>query len=358
MSTDPERAAWNADQDREAWLAERRLGIGASDVAKAATGRYGGATAVVAEKLGIEVGRPISPELADRGHRWEQPIADGVHAHYGLFVAGEQMSMRHPVEPRWRCTVDGLLLPAPSAPLSEVVAGLEIKTRGPSAPWAWDYWLAQCQWSMLVTARPRWLLAIATIDEDWDLSTANLTEVVSGVSYRWVDVDQAEGERLAYLARWLWEHVERGELPEPTDAGALPYVKAANATADVEAPAPNIDDLAELVERRERLQVAMREAEAEARTIEAQLRHRLGQATEAATSDGRWRVRCGQPVRRFTAQSEADFLHLYGDQAEAEGLVVRALDRDRAKAAMPDEYDALRLATPDRRLTVKDLKAA
>lgn len=358
MSTDPDRAAWNADQDREAWLADRRNGIGASDVAKAATGRYGGAVAVVAEKLGIDAGGAIRPELAARGHRWEQPIADGVHAHYGLYVAGEQMSMRHPVEPRWRCTVDGLLLPAPSAPLSEVVAGLEIKTRGPSAPWAWDYWQAQCQWSMLVTGRPRWLLAIATIDEDWDLATANLAEVVAGVTYRWVHADQLDAERLAAVARWLWEHVERAELPEPTDSDALPYVKAANAKADASAPAPVIDDLAELIERRERLQTAMREAEAEARTIEAQLRHRLGAATEAATSDGRWRVRCGQPVRRFTSQSEADFLHLYGEQAEAAGLVVRALDRDRAKQAMPDEYEALRLATPDRRLTVKDLKAA
>lgn len=43
----------------------RRGGLGASDLAKAETGHYGGAVAVVASKLGI-VADEIDPELAER----------------------------------------------------------------------------------------------------------------------------------------------------------------------------------------------------------------------------------------------------------------------------------------------------
>lgn len=39
--------------DRGAWLAWRQGGVGASDVAAAHTGRYGGATKVVADRLGL-----------------------------------------------------------------------------------------------------------------------------------------------------------------------------------------------------------------------------------------------------------------------------------------------------------------
>lgn len=66
-------------------------------------------------------------------------------------------------------------------------------------------------------------------------------------------------------------------------------------------------------------------------------------------------MRCGLPVRKFTSQSEADFLELHGQQAMELNLLRTALDRDRTKELMPDEYDALRISTPDRRLTIKDL---
>lgn len=343
-----------ASDDLEAWRLWRRGGIGASDVAAAHTGRYGGRYKVVADKLGIRVpGQEIDPAMADRGHRWEQPIADGVHAHTGLYVAGEQMQAEHPTQPRYRATLDGLLVPTLPATTDDAVAVLEVKTRSPYAPWPRDYWAAQVQWQLLVTGLDRGLLAIATIDDVFDEHSGALTEQITSLHYEWVYADPMLHSDLVELADELWGHVERGELPEPTDADALPYVKAANATADEEATA-DIDDLADLLARYESLKQAAKAAADETKTAEAVIRARMGEAVEAHTADGAWRVRCGMPVRKFTAQSEQDFIDLHGD--EHPELLTTRLDRAKAKELMPEEYDALRFATPDRRLTIKQLE--
>ena len=370
------------DTDRSGFL-------GASDIAKAWTGRYGGAASVVAEKIGL-VASDINPELADRGHRWEPGIAAGIEAHTGLYVAAagpEQIRLQHRDDPRWCCTPDGLLMPTPEGGLGDVVAGQETKTRGPHAPWAWDYWLAQPQWSMYVSGLPRWLLVVATIDQDYDPSTGQSTEMLTSITYRWVEADPYTQGQMLELAEQLWSHAEARTLPEPTDAAALPFIKAANATAgqtcptcggtglhtgpgrrkwcagcdgaglaNIDEPPELSDELSALIARRESLLEARKKAEAEADLIEAKLRAAIGEATEVRTTDGAYRVRCGLPTRRFTSASEADFLELHLDKAIELGLTRTVLDKDRAKELMPEEYDALRIATPDRRLTVKNLR--
>lgn len=372
--------------DRTEWELQRRGGLGASDMAKADTGHYGGAVAVVATKLGI-VADEIDPELADRGHRWEHRIADGVRAHYGYVVAGEQMRLTHKTNPRLYCHPDGLLIPdGAELDLANVEAGLEIKTRNPRAKTAWDYYEAQAHASMLVSGLPRWLVAVATVDQDYSPATGQTVEVVTNITYRWVERDEWRCAYLEATAADLWVWVEKGELPPADGPGALPWVKAANVVAGQVCPdcegdgkhrgggrrkycatcegsgRANIDDppelgdeLSALIERRLALAAAIKASQDEADTIEAQLRQAIGQATEVLTTDGHYRVRCGLPVRKFTSRSEADFLDLYGARAAELGLLRTVLDRDRAKAEMPDEYDALRIATPQRVLTVKSL---
>ncbi|MCP5030042.1 MAG: YqaJ viral recombinase family protein, partial [Actinomycetia bacterium] len=143
------------DTDQTAWLEWRRHGIGASDVAATKANIYGGATKAVATKLGHDT-NDITPELAARGKRWEPVIAAGIHAHTGYHIAGAQTQLEHPTHPIYRCTPDGFLLTTPSGRISDAAGGCEIKTKGPSAPWQWTYWHAQCQWSMLVAQLPRW----------------------------------------------------------------------------------------------------------------------------------------------------------------------------------------------------------
>jgi len=339
-------------KDQE-WLDWRRGGIGSSDVAAAATGLYGGEYKVIASRLGI-MADEIPQELADRGHRWEGPIADGITAHTGLYVGGEQLWLERDDRPRHRATPDGLLFPTDTPTIDEAVAGLEIKTRGAMSPWPWDYYLTQSQWQMYVAGLPRWLLVVATIDSELDEPTGALTpEIVTDIKYRWVYADELLHANLVDYADGLLAKIDAGQLPEPTGPEALPWVKAANATADPIASA-DIDDLADLIERYEALKAAAKAAEDERKTAEAVLRARMGEATEATTSDGAWRVRCGLPVRKFTAQSEIDWLDLYAERRPELTKVV--LDRAAAKAEMPDEYDELRFPTPDRRLTIKHME--
>lgn len=339
--------------DREQWLARRLTGIGASDVAAARHNVYGGAAKVVGVRIGLEDPDPIDPGDADRGHRWEPAIADGVLAHTGLYVHGEQLHLSHPDRPRHMATPDGLLSPLPEASFDDLVAGLEVKTRRFGAGWQWDYWTSQSRFGIHVSGLPRWLLAVATIDDDFDPATGQLVERIVDVRYRWIERDPFEQQQLIDLADWLWSWVERGELPPATHAEALPWVKAANASADPDAAA-DVDDLAEAIERREELKAAIKKAQGEADRIEASIRERMGAATEAFTTDELWRVWCGNPIRKFTSQSETDFTERYGgDHPE---LLRTVLDRQAAKAAMPDKYEALKATTPDRRLTIKRMR--
>ncbi|MGL4297530.1 MAG: YqaJ viral recombinase family protein [Candidatus Neomicrothrix subdominans] len=369
------------------WLAERAKSMGGSDIAAAGSGRYGGATKAVASKLGIEVD-DIDPELADRGHRWEHPVADGVLAHTGLYVVGEQMLVRNPATPHIHATLDGMLHHQPAGvTLADIELNLEIKTRARYSPWPRDYWHPQCQVGMWCTGARRCLLAIATIDSDYDPSTGRLAEQLVSIHYEWVERDEYEIARLVELGTWLWGHVERGELPEPTDGSALPYVKAANmkagrlcpdcggfgthtgggrrkkcatcegkGRANIDSPPVLGDELSALIERREELAAAVKASEDEAAMIEAKLRLAIGEATEVVTADGAWRVRCGLPIRKFTSQSEVDFLELHRARAEELGLLRTVLDRKKAEELMAEEFDALRIATPDRRLTTKLLR--
>lgn len=357
-------SATEAAVSRAAWLAWRAEGVGSSDVAAAYANIYGGAYKAVATRIGITVD-DIDPALADRGHRWEQPIADGVHAHTGLYVAGEQLWLERHDQPRHRATPDGLLIPTPEASIADVLAGLEVKTKAPAAPWQWHYWIAQVQWQMYVADLPRWLLAIATIESEFDpISWALNDEVVSDIRYRWIYADPAMQANLVGLADWLLDHIDNGVLPDPVDAAALPYVKAANKAADPESTA-DIDDLADLISRYEELKEAAKTADDERATAEAVIRKRMGEATEALTSDGAWRVRVGLPVFKFTSTAEQDFIDLYCTHRDdcppdctehRPDMLVATLYRDMAKAELPDEYEALKIPTPDRRMTIKNME--
>jgi plasmid stabilization system protein ParE len=218
---------------------------------------------------------------------------------------------------------------------------------------------------MLVADLPRWLLAIATIDSEFDPATGQLTpEMVTGVKYQMIYADPVIQETLIGIADDLLDHIDRGELPEPAVASALPYVKAANAIADPDATA-DIDDLADLISRYEELKAAAKVAEDWRRTAQAKIEARMGTATQAVTSDGEWRVRSGAPIQKFTSRSETDFIELHcihSDDCDPDcvdhrpELLTATLYRQMAKDEMPDEYEALRIPTPDRRLTIKNMK--
>lgn len=327
---------------RAEWLEWRKQGIGASDIASATTGLYGGQVGVVADKLGIGTD-DIDPEDAERGNAWEHRIADVVLHTHGYHVLGEQALVEHHEDPRWRCTLDGLLHPDPEATIDDIDALLEIKTSRLGVAPKWEYYALQTQWQMHVTGMRRALIACAVINAheiDPDRQLVDLR-------FKWVDREDHTIEQLVTLAEELWQAIEAERLPTPTDGTTLGLIRAANATADPDATA-DIDDLAEQLAAYVDLKARFKKASDDLKLAESLIRDRMGQATEATTTDGRWRVRCGEPVRKFTRLSEEAALLAYPAYAK------NVLDRDRFKAELPDEFEEFKYPTPDRRLTIKD----
>lgn len=270
--------------DEDAWHQWRADGITATDVAKAASGRYGGAYAVVASKAGLIPPTEWNDRMR-RGHRWQPIIADLTAPAQGLYVVGEETWSCHAERPQHRATVDGFLSVAPDATVADLVGVWECKTRAPEVRPDWGYWAAQVQWQLWVTGLPRAVLAEAVIDDETDRLVA--------LKFHPIDADPYEQARLVDLADQLSRHLADGTLPDP-DGGALDVVKQVTAVADPGAEVVELDDMADLLARYHDLKGAAKAIEDEQNQIQAVVRARLGAATKGITAAG-WTATVAKP---------------------------------------------------------------
>lgn len=321
------------------WLAWRTGGIGASEVAASWTGHYGGAYAVVAKKLGL-ITDDINPELADRGHRWEQPIADAVHALTGYYVVGEQTWCEQAGAEHRRATVDGFLASATEVTdPADLVAVLEVKTVTEGARPKRDYYTAQVQAQMMVTGQDRAVIVAATIGRD---------DQLVGLYIDWVDADPDTQTMLAAEYDRLWAYVTAGQLPDPEGPSALELVKQATASADTDADTVSLDDIAEQVAELGQVKHAMKAVKARHDELDALVRHRIGAATRGEC-DG-WVVTYSQPPRVLTRLAEDALLVTHPELGKT------VLDRDKAKTVLGDELNEWKEPAGARRLTIKETK--
>lgn len=321
--------------DERAWLAWRREGVTATDVADAFAGTYGGVYSVVAKKLGLEVVEQTSE--MQRGHDWQPTIADAVHVLTGWHVVGEETWCAHADDERWRATVDGFLAEQPEVSIDDVQAVLEIKTRGVGVRPNRDRWRSQIQWQMLVTDCPRALLAEAVIDDD--------TNECRGVPrLEWIEADPDEQAQLVDLAETIWGHMQTGTLPDPDTPTALDAVKQVTAAADPDADAVDLTDIEADIVRFDEIKAALKAVSDEKDLLEARIRNTIGEATKGYL-DG-WRISLSQPARKLTRDAEAELLDTHPEYATA------VLDRARVKAEDPDLYEAFTRPVGPRRLTI------
>ena len=320
--------------DDPAWLAWRRAGVTATDVADAYAGTYGGTFGVVARKLGLEVVE--ENDQMRRGHAWQPVVADMVHVATGLFVVGEETWCAHADDDRWRATVDGLLAAAAEVSIDDVTAVLEVKTRSPHVRPNRDRWHTQMQWQMFVTGLPRALLAEATIDDD--------VNECRGVRFEWVDADPDLHVQLVDLAETIHAHVKAGTLPEPDSPSALDTVKAVWSSADSDSDAVDLSDLEADVARFDEIKAAVKAVTEERDLLEARIRNALGESTRGQL-DG-WKVSLSASAKKLTAEAEAELLEAHPEFATT------VLDRKRVKAEAPDLLDAFRKPVGARRLTI------
>lgn len=327
-----------AETTETEWHAWRAAGITASDIARAASGRYGGACGVVADKLGI--GEPVEEnERMARGHLLEDRIATATEALLGLHIVGEQAWCQHQHNALWRATLDGMAAPVPTPTLDDVTHVVETKTRAPEVRPAWDYWNPQVQWQMLVTGIPAAVLAECVV-EDGDEPR------VVALKLHLVEADELTQSGLADLAEELWAHIQAGTLPEPTAPGELDVVKNVLSTVDADAETVDLSEMADDVARLAEIKAAMKTGKEQAELIEARIRHAVGHATHGTT-----------PTHKVTIARPRMVLTDDGAEALIKGrpdLAKTVLDVDKAKAEAKGLYEAARKPIGARVLTIKE----
>jgi len=322
-----------------AWHEWRAGGWGASDIAAAWSGRYGGAYRVVATKAGL-IGAPDEADTAawermQRGKDLESTIAEMVRLATGWWVVGEQTWCEHPDEPRHRCTVDGFVTDDPEADLSGAIGPVEIKTHGTEVRPAWDYYEAQVQWQLHVTGFDRAVLAVAAVDDE--------TGRIVGFRLSIVEADPLMQAGLVLFADQLDEHLTAGTLPDPDWSEAA--TAAVRAVTWVEVPAADVVDLSDIegeVARLGEVKEALAAAKADLATIENLVRARMGQGGHGVA--GEWAVTYSKPRRVL---NEARVLETYPY------LTKEVLDREAADEELGKALDDFREPIGARTLTVR-----
>ena len=327
--------------DDPEWLAWRRGGITASDVAKASTGMYGGSPmGVVADKLGLTP-RVEPTEAMLLGHQLEGAVTAAASAMLGLPIGHTQAWLQH-AELGWpRATIDGVILPDTDAELGDLVGIAEIKTRRRGVPRPSDYYRAQTAWQMFVADVDMAVIAEAIVDDDG---------VILSVSLDRVERDAMHEAGLIDLAADMWAWVQRGEVPPPSSPHDLDVVRALHATVTDTESVVDLGEHLSLLERRGEIVDRLKALTDEKRIIEGILMDAVGGARKGDAPG--WRVSFSAPSRVLTDEGEAAVLAARPEL----GRTVTVLDRERAKEEAPELIDANRGAVGPRKLTIKRKK--
>ena len=332
MSDDPQWLAWRRGEDLPG-----RAAITASAIARAASGRYGGAYGVVAEHLGLVEKEGDTDGRMARGHALEPIVTTAAETLTGLYIVGEQTWCQHPERPEWRATVDGFAAPTPTPTIEDCTHVAEVKSRGVHVKPAWDYWGPQVQWQLLVTGMPLGLLIEAAFDD--------AEQRVTKLGLHIIEPDEFAQIALIDLADTLLDHMRNGTLPDP-DAGALDTVKAVMSTVYTDAEVVDLSEYADDVARLAKLKTAIKDGEDEARGLEARIRNAVGSATKGVC-DG-YELTIGKPRRTLTKDGAAALL------AERPDLGKTVVDTDLARNVAKATYEAHLTPTGARALTIKE----
>lgn len=227
-----------ADADARAeWLEQRRQGITATEVAKAATGRPADRRSILTEKVTNET-REFDNKYLAWGRTREPFIADWITRNYG--IEPNRYLLAHPVNPRYLATPDGY-----SVQFDGSVATAEVKTSKHDLDpvitastvtaddankvlagkvsggqfWSETYY-DQMQWQMFVTGAERALFVWEQHDDRWpnptpmgapravwvERNNERIAYLVSVADVMLVEIDAARGGSLPW---------DQGDVPTP-----------------------------------------------------------------------------------------------------------------------------------------------
>ncbi len=262
--------------DRAAWLAERRLGIGASDVASIIglspwTSRY----SLWADKAGLLPDDGTGTEVMEFGTRAEPMLAGYFTDRTGLYVAGEQMQRVHPEHGWMRCSLDGLAFDHPDTrDVLSARAAVEFKTTS-DTPDAWAdqvpvHYAAQATWTSIVTG--------------FDTVMFGVLHLAFGrPAFRVYEFTPAEDDKQLLIreASKFWhDHVLTGVPPETDGSDATTHaLRAAYPGDDDLDPIEADGEMRIEVIRINAMKTRIKEAEASLAEAENRLRAYMGNST-------------------------------------------------------------------------------
>lgn len=268
---------------REAWLEERRRGLGASECA-AVLGfdPYRDALAVYCEKVGVTEGAPDT-ELTRWGRRVQGAIGEAYAEETGRPVVdlGDHVIQRHPDLPWLGATLDfmtagteaspgppGLRFPAGRVPL-EVKAVNLFKA---------DEWREDPPLHYQIQLQ----MQLACTGAAW----GSLCALLAGLRIAWVDLLRNENFLAAALPKLeeFWLRVQRREppAPGPRSHDAVRALWPADNGQAIALP----EDTLTLVEQWEQAKAAKRDTEKAVDAVENEIRARMGDAMVGLLADG------------------------------------------------------------------------
>ncbi len=191
-----------AGADRDEWLAERRLGIGGSDIgALLHCSPWSTPADVYAAKVegdttphnaAMAVGSALEPGVLALGRAWL------TETHGGTWWPDDPLPalLAHPEHDVVRYSPDGIA----HGPAMSVLQEAKVTSRLPEQPH--PHWIAQVQWGLAVTGLP-----------------AGVLSAVAGsrAEHWWIDADPVwQADAIGYALDWWAEHVETRTPPEST----------------------------------------------------------------------------------------------------------------------------------------------
>lgn len=276
-------AAIDADE-RTAWLAWRKLGIGASDVAAlCGMSTFASPMSVWADKMGL------TPPDADNDYmefgRRAEPMLTGYFEdrNPGLLVLDQQARVVHPDHPHHRATLDGRVVEHPDGdPLGVVeykTGGFEVWDEIP------DAYAIQVQWQMHVDQR----------DHAW-------FGVLHGRKYATyeADRDQRSIDMLIEVVDGFWHDHVLAEKAPPADAHrATAQALALAYPVQVAGESVPLDDLQWALDLREQAAAQLSDAKFN--------KERADNAIKAAIGDAETGTLAGEPIVTWKAGTRAAY---------------------------------------------------
>lgn len=260
--TPTERPEALAIDARREWLAWRKQGIGASDVAALiGMSKWASPMSVWTDKMGL-AGPDEDNDYLEYGRRAEPMLTGYLEDRTGLFVVDQQARAVHPDHPHHRATLDGRVVDHPDG---EPIGVAEYKTAG------WEVWdeipdayACQVQWQMHVDNQPHaWI------------------GVLHDRKFRYyeMDRDQRAIDSLVEIVDEFWTVHVLGEKPPPADAHKATASALGRAFPDpVEGEAVDLDDLLWALDLREQAKAKASEAKFEIAKADNAIKAALGNA--------------------------------------------------------------------------------